>query len=160
MRQGWICYLCRQRGVASRGFSRRALLIALELRRTADEDRHGSAPTYRERSAEHDLPAPFDFVIVVFLNIGSFYRERDGSEGSREVEMFTLPSAFVREHLDVSSSWQKVRLHPLAAQLEPFRGEAGLEQIAKRLGVPRPRPHHPRLTPNRLHPTFLVASFR
>lgn len=80
----------------------------------------------------------FDFVIVVFLNIGSFYRGRDGSEGSREVEMFTLPTAFVREHLDVSSSWQKVRLHALAAQIEPFRGEAGLEQIAKRLGVPRP----------------------
>jgi hypothetical protein len=48
------------------------------------------------------------------------------------------PAEFVREHLDVTSSWEKVHLKPLRDQIAHFRDEAGFDQIARRLGVPPP----------------------
>lgn len=80
----------------------------------------------------------FDFLIVVFLNIGKFYGRNDGSEGLKEVEMYTLPNEFIRKHHNVSSSWQKVRLRNLESEIERYKGEAGFEQIANCLGVARP----------------------
>lgn len=81
----------------------------------------------------------FDFLIVAFLNIGRFYGNRDGSEGTREPEFFTLPNAFIRQNHDTSSSWQKVRLKNLTSEIEPFGGEAGFEQIAQALGISKPK---------------------
>jgi hypothetical protein len=80
----------------------------------------------------------FDFLIVTFLNIGKFTGSNDGSGGSREVEIYTLPNEFIRMHHDASSSWQKVRLRKLEEEIEKFKGEAGFEQIAESLGIPRP----------------------
>ncbi len=81
----------------------------------------------------------FDYLIIVFMNIGSFYGKNDGSEGAREPEYFTLSQAFIREHHEQSSAWEKVRLKKLEDEIEPFKNEEGFEQIAKSLGVPRPR---------------------
>lgn len=81
----------------------------------------------------------FDFLVIVFLNIGKFYGRNDGSDGSGEVEMYTLPNKFIREHHNASSSWQKVRLRNLQSEIERFKGEAGFEQIARSLGVPKPK---------------------
>lgn len=81
----------------------------------------------------------FDFLIVAFLNIGKFYGRNDGTTGEREPEFYTLPRAFIREHHDMSSTWQKVKLRTLQQEIEPFKNEAGFDSIAERLGVPRPR---------------------
>ena len=80
----------------------------------------------------------FDFLIVVFLNIGKFYGKNDGSDGASEPEFYTLPNAFIRQHHQASSTWQKVRLRNLEKEIEPYRGDKGFEQIAQSLGIPKP----------------------
>lgn len=80
----------------------------------------------------------FDFLIVAFLNIGNFYGKHDGTTGAKEAEFFTLPQKFIREHHNKASSWEKVRLKHLEAEIEPFKNEKGFEHIAKALGIPLP----------------------
>ena len=63
----------------------------------------------------------------------------DGAGGEAEPEFFTLPNAFVRQHHDATTTWQKVKLKKLAAEIEPYKNGLGFEQIALALGVPRPR---------------------
>jgi hypothetical protein len=81
----------------------------------------------------------FDFLIIVFLNIGDFFGGKDGSTGGREPEFYTLPAEFVRAHHRPESSWQKVKLKGLEEILKPYRDELGFELIAGALGVPKPR---------------------
>jgi hypothetical protein len=80
----------------------------------------------------------FDFLVVAFLNIGKFYGNHTGSEGAREPEFYTLPNVFIRQHHEVTSSWQKVRLKNLENEIEQYAGETGFEQIAQALGVSKP----------------------
>lgn len=80
----------------------------------------------------------FDFLIVVFLNIGKFYGKNNGSDGSSEIEFYTLPNSFIREHHNATSSWQKVKLRGLASEIKQYKGEKGVEQIAQALDIVRP----------------------
>jgi hypothetical protein len=81
----------------------------------------------------------FDFLIVVFLNIGKFFGKNDGSSGDRDPEFYTFPREFIRDHHDATSTWQRVRLRSIAAEIECFKNEAGFEHVAEKLGVLRPR---------------------
>ncbi len=51
----------------------------------------------------------FDYLIVVFLNIGYFYRKPKGANGPGDPEFYTLPTQFIREnHHVVESGFDKV----------------------------------------------------
>jgi len=80
----------------------------------------------------------FDFLVVVFLNIGEFNKGKDGSTGEKTTEFYTLTPEFIKEHR-AETGWQKVRLRGLEDDLKPFRDDAGFELIAQALGVERPR---------------------
>ena len=79
----------------------------------------------------------FDYVVVVFQNIGKFYGRNNGLSGEAPPEIFTLPREFVRKHHS-ESGWRKVRLRGLESTIEKYRNVAGFEQIAADLGVRRP----------------------
>jgi hypothetical protein len=49
------------------------------------------------------------------------------------------PQAFIKEHHQASSSWQKVLLKGLEDEIKAFRNEEGFEQIASDLGILFPR---------------------
>lgn len=81
----------------------------------------------------------FDFLVVAFLNVGYYlgkakrYAARDGAS---EPEFYTLTPAFIREHHDSRSSWEKVRMQGI--DLSPFKNDLGFELIAQALNVPYP----------------------
>lgn len=82
----------------------------------------------------------FDYLTVVFLNIGYFYgKYRKGKsvkEGIQEPKFYTFPVSFIREHHHKMTSWQKVKLRGL--NIKQYENNEGFEQIARDLGVEYP----------------------
>ena len=81
----------------------------------------------------------FDFLVVVFLNVGYFFgkaKKRGSENGASEPEFYTLTQGFIQDHHDARSSWEKVRLRGL--DMSAFKNEKGLELIAQALEVPYP----------------------
>jgi hypothetical protein len=81
----------------------------------------------------------FDFLIVVFLNVGYYLskaRNHKVRDGACEPEFYTLTSDFIRANHDPKSSWGKVRTRGL--DLSAFKNELGFELVAQALGVDYP----------------------
>lgn len=79
----------------------------------------------------------FDYLIVVFLNIGYFYGGERKPGSPTGPEYFTLPRKFVeKHHYRPASGFDKVRTRGL--DLSAFENERGFEQIAAGLGIPYP----------------------
>ncbi|WCL50744.1 hypothetical protein [Leptospira sp. GIMC2001] len=79
----------------------------------------------------------FDYLIIVFLNIGYFYKKRPSIEGMKEPEFYTLSNEFVRiNHNIVDSGWQKVKTKNL--NMEEYKNEKGFELIAEELNIDYP----------------------
>lgn len=81
----------------------------------------------------------FDFLVVAFLNVGYFFRKAKhghSDAGRCAPEFYTFPAAFIRQHHNASSSWEKVRTRGL--NIEPYMNERGFEEIAQFLKIPYP----------------------
>jgi hypothetical protein len=79
----------------------------------------------------------FDYLIIVFLNIGYFYKGDAGVVGRCPAEFYTLPNSFVRKHhKKVASGFDRV--HTSGLNMIRYKDEAGFELIAQDLGVPYP----------------------
>lgn len=79
----------------------------------------------------------FDYVVVVFLNNGYYYRKRPIREGIAEPEFYTLPAEFIRaNHQKAVSGWERVLTK--GKDMEMYKNERGFEIIAEDLGIPYP----------------------
>lgn len=79
-----------------------------------------------------------DYLVVVFLNTGYFYRARAMGDGAADIEYYTLPMKVVRRHhKTVKSGFDKVDTKRIRG-LHRYKNEPGFEQIARDLKVARP----------------------
>jgi hypothetical protein len=79
----------------------------------------------------------FDYLIVVFLNIGFFFRRVGQERGRQAPEYFTLPRQFIQKHhYRPPSGFQKVMTKGL--DISAFKDELGFELIARDLRIPYP----------------------
>jgi hypothetical protein len=79
----------------------------------------------------------FDYLIVVFLNIGYFFNKSGKEGGLQPPEFYTLPRAFIEEHhYRPKSGFQKVMTRGL--EISSFKNELGFKMIADDLKIPYP----------------------
>jgi len=81
----------------------------------------------------------FDYLIVVYLNIGYFLRMAKTHplrEGDKVPEFLVIPRDIASKYLVPNSTWGKVRFKGL--DRSRYLGTAGIELIAQELGVPYP----------------------
>jgi hypothetical protein len=82
----------------------------------------------------------FDFLIVVALNVGNFATGKDGSTGAKPPDLYVFPRKIVKRRF-VKKGWGpktgKFHFKTLKG-VERYKGEAGIELIAKELRVARP----------------------
>lgn len=79
----------------------------------------------------------FDYLIVVFLNNGYYYRKKPVRDGIDDPEFYTLPCDFIRNHhVKMQSGWEKVLTK--GKDMEKYKNANGFEIIAQDLGIPYP----------------------
>ena len=79
----------------------------------------------------------FDYLVVVFLNIGNYFgKNPDCAAGRRNPEFYTFPARFIEEHHDKKNFGGKVMLGKL--NIEKYKNEKGFELIADALGIEYP----------------------
>lgn len=79
----------------------------------------------------------FDYLMVVFLNVGYFYKKGNRSiEGKKDPTFYTFPASFIKNHLDKTSSWNKVNLGGL--NVEKYKNDKGFDLIANELNIDYP----------------------
>jgi hypothetical protein len=81
----------------------------------------------------------FDYVILVFLNVGFFFEKAKRNScrtGACAPEYYTFPVDFIKKHHDASTSWEKVLTRGL--NIEQYKNKDGFEQIARDLHIPYP----------------------
>lgn len=83
----------------------------------------------------------FDYLIIVFENIGYYYNKAKWSKNSVEtiqpIEFYTLPIDVIKSGHSVSpSGWEKVMTKKM--DIEIYKNEIGFEQIANDLGIEYP----------------------
>jgi hypothetical protein len=80
----------------------------------------------------------FDYLMIVFQNIGSFYRKKRLGELALPVELLTLPRpVVVKNHSRLGKGWEV--FYAKGFDVEPFRNEAGIELVARDLDIPYPK---------------------
>jgi len=85
-----------------------------------------------------NLLKAFDFLIVVFLNVGRFGRNCSTVQrGRKPPEFFTYPASLVRAHHLNDKTWPKVRLSA-NMRCDCYRGDADFELIARKLRIQYP----------------------
>ena len=83
----------------------------------------------------------FDFLVIALLNIGWYYDTecKNPSRGRQPVEFLVLPrSVAKRLYYPVKSGMDRIRTS--GKNLDRYRNEKGIEQIAKALRIPYPNP--------------------
>ncbi len=82
----------------------------------------------------------FDYLVVVFQNIGFFFKKnKQVLEGYQQPEFYCFPSRWIREHHKIfQSGWQKVHTRGLEQEIEAYKNERGFDLIARDLGIPYP----------------------
>jgi hypothetical protein len=79
----------------------------------------------------------FDFLIVVFMNVGFF---KGGPlmtrAGRKPPQFYTFPASFIRQHHQDDAAWPKVRLGTI--KIDRYKDEQGFELIATKLRIPYP----------------------
>lgn len=79
----------------------------------------------------------FDYLIVVFLNNGYYYKNRPVREGFSEPEFYTLSVEFLKKHHQkAKSGWERVLTK--GVDMDQYKNERGFEIIANNLGIPYP----------------------
>jgi len=82
----------------------------------------------------------FDFLVLVFLNIGWYYGDvKDPEEGLDEVEFLTVPRRVARRWYYKSKSGMN-RVLTRNRRIDRYHNEEGFEQIAQFLGIEYPNP--------------------
>ena len=110
--------------------SERVVRVQVKSRYQTDCDR---AFPVKEKTFEQ-----FDYLMVVFLNIGYFFGKSGKENGIQPPEILTVPSKVIKGlHYKPQSGFQKVRMK--GVDVSSYKDEVGLEQIARDLDIPYPK---------------------